>query len=292
MPKILLIGSQGQLGQELSLILPSIGTLTSVSRAELDLTSPRAVEQVILDSQPSLIINAAAYTAVDKAQSEPDIAQAVNAIAPQIMAKTAAGIGAKFLHVSTDYVFNGSKNTPYLESDPTQPLGVYGSSKLAGEIAVLEDNPQALILRTAWVYGVFGKGNFVKTMLRLGRERPQLKVVMDQVGSPSWAQDIAEAIAKLIVLPEVSGIYHFTNSGVTSWYDFAHAIFSEARSLGFPLQIQELLPIITAEYPTPAQRPAYSVLSNRKIAAVFGYHPPHWRDSLQLMLKQLASTSL
>jgi dTDP-4-dehydrorhamnose reductase len=204
------------------------------------------------------------------------------------MAESAEKIQAKFLHISTDYVFDGRKNTPYLETDLTNPLGVYGQSKLRGEEEIKTVNSQAIILRTAWVYGSYGKSNFVKTMLRLGKEREELKVVVDQVGSPTWAKDIATAITHLLInVDNPAGIYNFTNSGVASWFDLTKAIFEEAKISGIPLKIQRVIPITTAEYPTPAARPAYSVLSSQKISQQLGYIPPYWRDSLKAMLNQL-----
>jgi dTDP-4-dehydrorhamnose reductase len=204
------------------------------------------------------------------------------------MAKSAEKIKAKFLHISTDYVFDGRKNTPYLETDLTNPLGVYGQSKLRGEEEIKTVNSQAIILRTAWVYGSYGKSNFVKTMLRLGKEREELKVVVDQVGSPTWAKDIATAITHLLInVDNPPGIYNFTNSGVASWFDLTKAIFEEAKISGIPLKIQRVIPITTAEYPTPAVRPAYSVLSGQKISQQLDYIPPYWRDSLKAMLNQL-----
>jgi dTDP-4-dehydrorhamnose reductase len=204
------------------------------------------------------------------------------------MAESAEKIKAKFLHISTDYVFDGRKNTPYLETDLTNPLGVYGQSKLRGEEEIKTVNSQAIILRTAWVYGSYGKSNFVKTMLRLGKEREELKVVVDQVGSPTWAKDIATAITQLLINADnPPGIYNFTNSGVASWFDLTKAIFEEAKISGIPLKIQRVIPITTAEYPTPVVRPAYSVLSSQKISQQLGYIPPYWRDSLKAMLNQL-----
>jgi dTDP-4-dehydrorhamnose reductase len=196
---------------------------------------------------------------------------------------------AGIIHISTDYVFDGSQSQPYRETDPTQPLGAYGLSKQKGEAAVQAACPNHMIVRTAWVYGVQGKGNFVKTMLRLGKEREELRVVADQIGSPTWAKDLAGAIAQYAtkLTPETAGIYHYTNSGVCSWYDFAVAIFEEARLLGFPLKIERVVPITTADYPTPARRPAFSVLSLQKTNALLGTIPPHWRDSLRAMLKEL-----
>jgi dTDP-4-dehydrorhamnose reductase len=289
--RILLTGADGQLGNELQQTLAPLGEVIALTRQELDLSQGEQIRQLVQQVRPSMIVNSAAYTAVDKAESEVELAQAVNGMAPKIMAEEAEKIGALLLQVSTDYVFDGQKNTPYLETDPTHPLSSYGKSKLAGEVGIQEvvtDN--YLILRTAWVYGVYGKGNFVKTMLRLGQDREELRVVADQVGSPSWAKDIADAIAQLLQ-SETTGIYHFTNSGVVSWYDFAIAIFEEARALGFPLKVQRVIPITTADYPTPAVRPAYSVLSGKKITETLGDYPPYWRDSLRKMLKQLQTSS-
>jgi len=288
--RILLTGADGQLGQELQQTLMPLGEVVALTRQELDLSQDEQIRQLVQQVRPSMIVNSAAYTAVDKAESEVDLAQAVNGTAPTILAEEAEKIGALLLHVSTDYVFDGQKNTPYLESDSTHPLSSYGKSKLAGEIGIQQVTDNYLILRTAWVYGAYGKGNFVKTMLRLGKDREELRVVADQVGSPSWAKDIAEAIAQLLQT-DATGIYHFTNSGVASWYDFAIAIFEEARALGFPLKVQRVIPITTADYPTPATRPAYSVLSGKKITDTLGDYPPYWRDSLRKMLKQLQDIS-
>jgi dTDP-4-dehydrorhamnose reductase len=290
MRQILLIGKDGQLGQELQLFLDPLGEIKRVGRDSLDLANPEAIAKMIAEVKPDLIVNAAAYTAVDKAETEPDLAQAINGIAPGILAKQAQEIGATLIHVSTDYVFDGSQSHPYLETDPTQPLGVYGQSKLAGEQAILSTQANAAIVRTAWVYGVGGKGNFVKTMLRLGAEREELRVVCDQVGSPTWTGDLANAIVQLSqqINRQKAGIYHYTNSGVTSWYDLAIAIFEEAKPLGFPLKIQRVVPISTAEYPTPARRPAYSVLNTQKISTILETYPPHWRQSLRKMLSELA----
>lgn len=290
MSKILLIGITGQVGQELQQTLPSIGEVIGIDRQSLDLSQPEQIQARIADIQPNIIVNAAAYTAVDKSESEPNLAMTINATAPKAIALAAQNIGAKVLHISTDYVFNGQNHTPYQESDRTEPLGVYGKSKLLGEIGVRENCDRHLILRTAWVYGSRGHGNFVKTMLRLGAERTELKVVADQIGSPSWSYDIAIAITQLLEKSladeSVNGIYHFTNSGVASWYDLALATFDEARQLGFPLKIEQVIPITTAEFPTPTQRPAYSVLAKTKITKTLGIHPPYWRDSLRKMLHE------
>ena len=294
MTKILLIGITGQIGQELQQTLPSaFEEVVGVDRTSIDLTQSEQISQQIDKIQPDLIVNAAAYTAVDKAESESELAMAINATAPKAIAIAAQDIGAKVLHISTDYVFNGQNHTPYLETDSTDPLGVYGKSKLLGEMGVRDNCDRSIILRTAWVYGSRGHGNFVKTMLRLGKERSELRVVADQIGSPTWSHDIAVAITQLLSKslddPDLKGIYNFTNSGVASWYDLAVATFTEAKQLGYPLKIERVIPISTAEFPTPTQRPAYSVLSKAKITAALGIHPPYWHDSLHQMLAEWKS---
>ena len=293
MNRILLAGIAGQLGQELKQTLSPLGEVIGVGREKMDLTQSDKIRQVIGEVKPDLIVNAAAYTAVDRAETETELAKLINAIAPAIIAEEAQRLGAILLHVSTDYVFDGQKNTPYTEKDVTNPMNVYGQTKLAGEEGISKSGAECIILRTAWLYGNYGKGNFVKTMLRLGAEREEIRVVVDGVGSPTWTRDVAEAIAQLLSPVKIeqipltsTNIYHFTNSGVASWYDFAVAIFEEAKRLGFPLKIKQVVPITTSEYPTPAQRPAYSVLSSQKISAVLGTHPPHWQVSLRKMLKQ------
>jgi dTDP-4-dehydrorhamnose reductase len=288
MMRILLTGITGQLGSELQQTLAPLGEVMGVDRQDLDLTQPDKIRQVIGEFKPDVIVNAAAYTAVDKAETETERANAINGTAPTIMAEAAQQLGAALIHVSTDYIFDGKKNTPYTEDDTPDPINAYGQSKLLGEEGVLKNCDRAIILRTAWVYGAQGKGNFVKTMLRLGAEREELRVVVDQVGTPTWTGDLASAIAQFVQSPINSGIYHFTNSGAISWYDFAVAIFEEAQQIGFPLQVKQVVPITTAEYPTPAPRPAYSVLSTQKISAILRHHPPHWRTALRQMLKQLA----
>jgi len=291
MNTILLIGSNGQVGTELQNILPNTQSkIVAVARPTVDLTQPDTLRQVIRETQPQIIINSAAYTAVDKAESEPELAAAINTQAPRILAEESQHLGAFLIHISTDYVFDGKAYLPYQPSDPTNPLSIYGKTKLAGEDAIRTCCPHHLILRTAWVYGVHGKGNFVKTMLRLGKERQELRVVADQIGSPTWAGDLAAAIVQLIpqLTPELAGTYHYTNSGVASWYDFAIAIFEEAQQLDFPLEIQRIIPITTPEYPTPAKRPAYSVLSGQKMSAILQTPAPHWRHSLRKMLWDLA----
>ncbi|MEG4198085.1 dTDP-4-dehydrorhamnose reductase [Microcoleus sp. Pol12A5] len=284
--KILLAGGSGQLAQELQPILLSSGEVIAVDRTRLDLSQPESICQAMAEIQPDLVVNAGAYTAVDKAESEPELANAVNGIAPGILAEECEKLGASLIHFSTDYVFDGSHGSAYLETDSTNPLGTYGQSKLAGEEAIRKAGNRNIIIRTAWVYGNGGKGNFVKTMLRLGKEREEIRVVTDQIGSPTWTGDLAEAISQIIPLlgSESFGTYQYTNSGVCSWYDFAIAIFEEAAQLGLPLKVQRVIPITTAEYPTPAKRPAFSVLSTVKISALLGTYPPHWRQGLRKML--------
>lgn len=302
MSSILITGATGQVGRELQQTLASLGQVIPVDRSTCDLAIPEQVRQVVQDVRPIVIVNAAAYTAVDRAESEPSLAHGINGTAVGILSEEAKRLGAALIHISTDYVFNGRHHTPYLEQDTPDPLGVYGQSKLAGEekiqqlhAAMLSDKNNLaspyLILRTAWVYGTWGKSNFVKTMLRLGAEREEIRVVADQIGSPTWSRHLADSIAKLT--PQLlsgslpSGVYHFTNSGVASWYDFAVAIFEQARSLGFPLKVQRVIPIATSDYPTPACRPAYSVLSCRKLTAASGEVPAHWQQALRQMLAEL-----
>ncbi|MDJ0588770.1 MAG: dTDP-4-dehydrorhamnose reductase [Pleurocapsa sp. MO_226.B13] len=290
MSKILLTGVTGQVGQELKQTLAPLGEVIGVSRQELDLSQPEQIQQQIAQIKPNIIVNGGAYTAVDKAEQETELAMAINARAPKAIAIAAQEIDATVVHISTDYVFNGQNHTPYLETDPTAPLGVYGKSKLLGEIGVRENCDRHIILRTAWVYGSRGHGNFVKTMLRLGETKTELKIVSDQIGSPTWSYDIAWAIAKLLNRSRedssMKGTYNFSSSGVASWYDLAVATFSEAKQLGFPLKIERVLPITTADYPTPAKRPAYSVLSKVKFIEALGVYPPHWRESLKKMLAE------
>ncbi len=314
MSKILITGAQGQVGQELQRSLSAMGDIVVVGRDSMDLLRPDSIRHSIRQHKPDLIVNAAAYTAVDKAETEVKIANAVNGTAPTIMAEEACDLGASLIHISTDYVFDGRSNTPYLEDHSPTPVGSYAKSKWLGEIGVQQAFSQAaltsasryIILRTAWVYGCYGTTNFVKTMLRLGAEREELRVVADQVGTPTWAKDLANVVGGFAVrslnaacplsleLEGVQqhppqGIYHYTNSGVASWYDFAIAIFEEAHELDMPLKVQRVIPITTAEYPTPAKRPAYSVLSGKKTACVLGEYAPHWRQSLRQMLAELYS---
>jgi dTDP-4-dehydrorhamnose reductase len=292
MTRILLTGANGQVGEELWQTLAPFGEVVPVDRTVWDMANPDSIRPIVQDVQPSLIVNAAAYTAVDKAESEEELANVVNGTAAEVLAQAATQAHAGLIHISTDYVFDGKNSSPYLETEPTNPIGAYGRSKLLGEAAIRQYCPNHMIIRTAWVYGVRGKGNFVKTMLRVGAQREELRVVTDQIGAPTWAKDLALAIAQLApkLSPATAGTYHYTNSGVCSWYDFAVAIFEEAKALGFPLQVQQVVPITTEEYPTPARRPAFSVLSLQKTSTLLGNHPPYWRDSLRKMLVELQQT--
>lgn len=289
---ILLIGCNGQVGTQLRKTLQPYSNLIPVARPVVELAQPETIKDLIKRHQAETIINAAAYTSVDKAESEPELANAVNAIASKVLAQEAEKLGASLIHISTDYVFDGKSSSPYQEDDLTNPLSVYGKTKLAAEKAIRSSCSNYIILRTAWVYGTAGKSNFVKTMLRLGAQKPELKIVADQIGSPTRAKDIAQTIASLISKNSYqSGTYHYTNSGVASWYDFAVAIFEEARLLDFPLQIERVIPITTCEYPTRATRPSYSVLNCGKISALMETIPPHWRKSLREMLQEFRQLS-
>ncbi|MDJ0702254.1 MAG: dTDP-4-dehydrorhamnose reductase [Leptolyngbyaceae cyanobacterium MO_188.B28] len=287
--KVLLIGSEGQVGQELKRVLIEPLRVVGLSRQQLDLSNLDQIYPTVVEHRPDWVINAAAYTAVDQAEREPELASQINAQAPAILAKAAAACNAAMVHLSTDYVFDGAQGRPYIETDSPCPMNCYGKSKLAGEVAVQQANPHHLIVRTAWVYGSHGKSNFVKTMLRLGAEREIIKVVSDQIGAPTWAKDIALTVAHMINLPvsKTAGIYHYTNSGVISWYDFAIAIFAEAIHLGLLTKAPEVIPITTADYPTLARRPANSALSCTKITELLGHYPPYWRESLRKMLSEL-----
>jgi dTDP-4-dehydrorhamnose reductase len=362
-PRILLTGKNGQVGSELAGLLPSVGELTAVGRSELDLAKPHDIRRVIAESRPNLIINAAAYTAVDQAEREEPLARAINADAPAVIAEEAKKIGALVIHYSTDYVFDGAKRTPYTESDPTNPLSAYGRTKLAGEEAIRASGVAHLILRTAWVYSTSGK-NFLLTILRLASTREDLRVVNDQFGAPTSARTTAQATTRIFApqepapalarnspavagsygysaaggsaelprvlgpasfrgkpreksidekrplalnpvpaqhpgpwsfLAECTGTYHLTAAGVTTWYEFALAILDAlqnksrippdtpwfaAATSGRPIIAKRIIPIPTKEYPTPARRPAYSVLSNARFARTFGFSLPDWRAQL------------
>ena len=281
---ILLTGADGQVGRELAARLRHRANLLAANRAALDITDRNAVFQAASSFRPELIINAAAYTAVDKAESDADTAYAVNRDAVRHLAEAAAAHGAAVLHISTDYVFDGAADAPYHETDPVNPQSVYGKSKLAGEEALAAACPRHIILRTAWVFGEHG-GNFVKTMLRLGCERDSLGIVADQYGAPTPAAAIADAlvaIADAVRQPGFAnwGVYHYSGSAYTSWHGFAERIFQAAAAQGILPAVPELKAIATADYPTPARRPANSRLDCGKIQNTFGIKPADWQAAL------------
>lgn len=301
-PAILLIGSSGQVGHDLSEVLPRAGEVTALDRQKLDLTKPDEIRRAIRSSRPAWIVNAAAYTAVDKAESEEALARAINAEAPRVMAEEARKIGACLVHYSTDYVFDGRKTAPYEEADAPNPQNAYGRTKLEGERAIQESGAPHLIFRTAWVYTTRGR-NFLLTILRLATQREELRIVRDQIGAPTLSGEIARATARVIEraaagnrgpapLAETGGIYHVTAGGATSWHDFAVAIVERARAAspqppwlvaatgGLPIIAQRITPIVTTEYPTPARRPAYSVLSTARLDRAFSVQLPGWQAQL------------
>ncbi len=280
--KIVLTGTSGQVGAHLLPLLRG-HTVIAPKRAELDFSDANAVRAFIKKNAPQLVINPAAYTAVDKAEMQSDAAYAINARAPEALAQACEHIGAPLIHFSTDYVFDGTNTTPWTERDATRPLGVYGASKLAGENAITASGCAHIILRTSWVYSKFGK-NFLLTMQRLAAEKEFLRVVADQYGTPNWAGTLAHAVAHLAEIPAAqikqnSGVFHLNSHGATSWHGFASAIVAAGAR---PIPVQ---PITTADFPTPAQRPAYSVLDAGKFERTFGYRLPFWGDALAQCLR-------
>ncbi len=283
-PLILLTGANGQLGFELARLLAAHATIIAADRVTLDLADADAIVSAVRGAKPDLIVNAGAFTAVDLAESHSAAAFAVNARAPGVLAEEAKRVGATLIHYSTDYVFDGTSDVPYDEAARPNPLNVYGASKLAGERAVGAANAHALIFRTSWVYGLRGK-NFLLTIRRLAAERAELRIVADQTGTPNWSRTLAQATAALIArglpyLAEHAGLYHLSCAGATTWYEFARAIVGDVSA-------PRVVPIATKEYPTPARRPAYCVLSTRKFAATFGDTLPEWREALTACLSGL-----
>jgi dTDP-4-dehydrorhamnose reductase len=285
--KILLTGKTGQVGWELNHMLSKTDTVFAMGRDRMDLSKPETLGSVIQEVRPDIIINAAAYTAVDKAESEPELAMTVNGVAPGVIAEEARKIGAGIIHYSTDYVFDGKSTSPYKEENPTCPLSVYGKSKLAGENAVLQAGIAHIIIRTGWVYSL-RSSNFLLTMQKLIQTKKQIKVVDDQIGGPTWARSIAEGTKRILerglkggaTTHQVftgSGVFHMTCGGETSWFGFANKIF-ELSGLS---ENTELIPIPTTDYTTPAVRPQYSLLSNRKLKQIFYYEMPHWQNALR-----------
>jgi dTDP-4-dehydrorhamnose reductase len=284
-PTILLIGSAGQLGFELARVLPAYGQVVALDRAALDLADADAVIAAVRSARPRLIVNAAAYTAVDRAESEPGQADAINTRAPGILAEEAKRASALLIHYSTDYVFDGESEAPYDEQAVPNPINAYGRSKLGGERAIAAAGGASLVLRTSWVYGLRGQ-NFLTTMRRLAAEREELRVVADQMGTPNWTRFLADATALLVgrgttELAERAGLYHLSGSGSTSWFDFARAIFAGADR-------PRVVPITSAEYPTAARRPRRSVLDGGKFTDTFGLALPPWDEMLHACMAELA----
>ena len=286
--KVLLTGAAGQLGEALQRSRPgSVVELRALTRQELDLADPEACRRAVAEYRPDWLINAGAYTAVDRAEAEPELAQAVNAAAPAAFAEALQASGGRLLQVSTDFVFNGAQGSPYQPHQPVQPLGVYGATKAAGEAAAAAalDPERLCILRTSWVYGPVGK-NFLLTMLRLHREREQLRVVADQVGCPTATLGLAAACWAAIG-QGVWGVHHWSDAGAASWYDFAVAIGELGVTAGLLSRAAAVEPIPTAEYPTPAQRPSYSLLDCTATRAALQLQPEHWRWALQRVMASL-----
>jgi dTDP-4-dehydrorhamnose reductase len=284
---VLILGAKGQVGHALCATTPDNAQIIALDRAALDLTDIAAIEAAMIAHNPDLVINAAAYTAVDKAESEADAAFAANRDGPAVLARACGATGARLVHISTDFVFDGTQSHPYREDDPVAPTSVYGRSKAEGEAAVRATNPDALIVRTAWVYAATGK-NFALTMLRLMAERGTVSVVADQVGTPTHAKSLARAIWGLAAT-DATGIVHVTDAGVASWYDFAVAIAECGVAAGLLDTMPAITPIATSDYPTPAKRPACSVLDNRKGWALLGRPARHWRAELNDMIAERTS---
>jgi dTDP-4-dehydrorhamnose reductase len=287
--KLLITGADGQLGRCLQDRCKKFGFETiAVNRASLDITDKQAVEDFVFKHKPAVIINAAAYTAVDKAEKDIKAAEAVNALAVGYLAAAADQVDAIFLHVSTDYVFDGEALQPYLESDPVAPLGVYGETKLVGEVAAITAK-KYFILRTAWVFSEYGQ-NFLKTMLRLANERDSLAIVSDQIGTPTYAGDLAEALLFLASFNHNSedyGLYHFNGGRTSTWFDFAEVIFDKAVSKNLLAKKPELSKILTKDYPTPAKRPHYSVLDGNKLNKTFKLESGNWDNAINLILEKI-----
>lgn len=296
MPRILVTGKSGQVGFELCRALAPLGEVIALDEHELDLASPDAIRAKVRELKPEIIVNAAAYTAVDRAESEPDLAMNVNGFAPGVLAEEARRLGALLVHYSTDYVFDGNKSGAYTETDTPNPLSAYGRSKLAGDQAIQASGASHYIFRTSWVYAARGH-NFLNTMLRLARERTELRIVNDQIGAPNWARFLAEVTARVLgnvsadadLAREKRGLYNLTTSGHTSWFGFAEAIFGEASG-ALERRTPKLIPISSSEYPAPACRPANSRLDNSKFIESFGLNPPRWESLLKECMQELEGT--
>ncbi len=299
-PPILLTGATGQVGGELLKLLPELGEVIAPPRSTMDLADPNSIRETIRAIRPRWIVNPGAYTAVDKAETEPELAHAINAHAAHAIGEEARAIGAGVIHFSTDYVFSGTGTAPYIETDPPAPVSVYGATKLAGEKALAATGAGHLVFRTSWVYGAQGK-NFLLTILKLAREREHLRIVGDQHGAPTWSRDLAEMTVQVMgrcekaaankpfadVMAEVSGIYHASGRGETTWHGFASEAVRLQREKDPSTSFANLEAIPTAEYPTPARRPANSRLNCTKLEQIFGWRMMHWHESLQEVLAEL-----
>ncbi|MBY8820802.1 dTDP-4-dehydrorhamnose reductase [Sphingomonas colocasiae] len=283
--RLLLLGAEGQVGRAMRAACPADASLIALGRDACDLSDEASVRAAIANAECDWLVNAAAYTAVDRAESDEALARTVNGTAPGWIGAAARMAGIRVAHISTDFVFDGSAGTPYRPDSPTNPLSAYGRSKLAGETALHSADPDALIVRTSWVHAAQGS-NFPLTMLRLMRERDEIRVVADQTGSPTWATTLADSLWRLIAA-DASGTHHLTDAGIASWYDLAMAVAEEALALGLLPRIPTITPIATEDYPTPARRPAYSVLDKSSAWALLGGPTPHWRLSLRNMLKEV-----
>jgi len=292
--KILIFGRMGQVGWELRHKLACLGQMTAFDYPEIDFSNPDSIRTAMRAAEPTVVINAAAYTAVDKAESEPDLAMAINGIAPGVIAEEAKRLGSLLVHYSTDYVFDGGKQGPYVETDAPCPINIYGRTKLAGDQAIASVGGDYLILRTSWVYGARGS-NFLLTMLRLARERKELQIVDDQIGAPTSSECIAQATANILAqllapsgggLNGRRGIYNLTNAGETSWFGFAKSLLSKS-SVSFGFAVPNLISIKTSDFPRPAKRPVNSRLSCQHLEQTFGVALPHWEDALSLVLDTL-----
>ena len=289
--RILLTGSNGQVGHALRNTLAPLGEVLALDRSRLDLVNTDSIRKTVREYRPTLIVNAAAYTAVDRAESDAELAMTVNGVAPGVLAEEAQRLNAVVVHYSTDYVFDGSKLAAYVETDTPNPLSVYGRSKLTGEQAIQAACNAHYILRTSWVYSAEG-ANFLNTILRLAGERPELRIVKDQTGAPTWAQSIAEMTAQLLtsVLDRPAdpryGLYHLTAAGTVTWFGFAEAILAAAKKVNPEMAVPRLTPITTAEYPLPARRPANSRLDNTRLTETFGIRPATWQSMLTQCLQE------
>lgn len=292
--RFLVTGASGQVGGELLHTLAPFGEVIAPLRAEMDLANPDSVRAFVRDARPDWIVSAGAYTAVDKAESEPELAYAINRDAVAVMGAEAEALGASVLHFSTDYVFNGEGTVPWVEDDPTGPLGVYGASKLAGEQALLESGAAALVFRTSWVYGATGK-NFLRTILKLAGERAELRIVDDQHGAPTWSRSLAQMAAHVIAhsgqkreaAASFRGIYHVAGGGETTWAGFAREAITLVQDLEPDASLAKVTGISSSEYPTPAARPGNSRLNCAKLARTFGWQTADWRESLKLVIAEM-----